>query len=116
MEKIYLMYEILENDKICQYGNKADDVFEKTSITNIFCYCRGMKICRTLDKRSGFPEALQNDTQVAMNKCPGIARGSRPELFSKKVFLKISENSQDNTWAFNLFKKRLAQVVFCEFF
>ena len=89
---------------------------KKTQSLVYFATVQGWKSVWTLKKRSGFPEALQNDTQVAMNKCPGIARGSRPELFSKKVFLKISENSQDNTWAFNLFKKRLAQVIFCEFF
>ena len=46
---------------------------------------------------------------------------SHPEVFYKKVFLKISQNSQENRCAevsfscnFNK-KEALAQVVFCEF-
>ena len=63
-----------------------------------------------------------------MKKGSGITWSSRPEVFSKKVFLNISQNPQENTctrgpiliklqaWACNLSKKNaLAQVFFCEF-
>ena len=36
-------------------------------------------------------------------------RSSRPEVFCRKVFLEISQNSQENTCA-RVWKKRLAQV------
>ena len=48
VERIYLVYGILENAKTWLYGNKADDVFETILITFIFCYCPEMKICGTL--------------------------------------------------------------------
>ena len=45
------------------------------------------------------------------------SRSSRPEVFCKKVFLKISQNSQENTCArvsfFN--KETLEQMFSCEF-
>ena len=56
-----------------------------------------------------------------------LFRSSRAEVFWKKVFLKISQNSQENIFArvfFNkvaglrpatLLKKRLAQLFSCEF-
>ena len=45
-------------------------------------------------------------------------RSSRPEIFSKKGVLKISQNSQENTCARGLQLKKketLAQVFSCEF-
>ena len=48
-------------------------------------------------------------------------RSSRPEVFYKKVFLKIWQNSQENTCARvsllikNIKKETLAQVLSCEF-
>ena len=39
VERIYLVFGILENAKTCMYGNKRDDVFEANPITVIFCYC-----------------------------------------------------------------------------
>ena len=46
-----------------------------------------------------------------------IYRSSRPEVFCKKnVFLKISQNSQENICAIDFFKKEtLAQVLSCQF-
>ena len=57
-----------------------------------------------------------------------IQRSSRPELFCKKVFVEISQNSQENTsarvsfliklqaWTCNFNKREtLAQVFFCAF-
>ena len=56
VEKIYLIYGILENGETCVYGNKADDVFETNPITVIFCYCPEMKISGTLNKHPGFQQ------------------------------------------------------------
>ena len=59
-----------------------------------------------------------------MKKGSGIAWTSRPEVFSKKVFLKFSQNPQENTctrgpflmkllaWACNLFEKILWHKCF----
>ena len=54
VEKIYLIYGILENAETCVYGNKADDVFETNPITVTFCYCPEMKISVTLNIYPGF--------------------------------------------------------------
>ena len=43
VERIYLIYRILENAKTCLYGKKAD-VFETNRMTVIFGYCPEMKI------------------------------------------------------------------------
>ena len=56
VERIYLVYEILENAKTYLYGNKADDVFEINPITVIFCYCSEMKIYGTLNKHPDFQQ------------------------------------------------------------
>ena len=43
-------------------------------------------------------------------------RLSRPDVFCKNVFLKISQNSQENSCAWNFIKKEtLTQVFSCEF-
>ena len=59
VERIYLIYGILENAKTCLYGNKADDKFETNPITVIFCYCSAMKICETLNKHSCFHQCYK---------------------------------------------------------
>ena len=56
VERIYLVYWILENAKTCLYSNKADDLFETNPITFIFCYCLDMKIYGTLIKHPGFQQ------------------------------------------------------------
>ena len=53
VERICLVYGILENAKTCLYGNKADDVFETNPITFIFCYCPEMEIYGALIKHPG---------------------------------------------------------------
>ena len=56
VERIFLVYEILKNDKTCLYGNKAHDVFETNSVNVIFCYFPEMKIYGTLNKHTGFQQ------------------------------------------------------------
>ena len=56
VERIYLVYGILENAKTCLYCNKADDVFETNLIPFIFSYCPEMKIYGTLIKHPGFQQ------------------------------------------------------------
>ena len=83
VERIYLIYGILENAKTCLYSNKADDVFETNPITVIFVLPHCYKL---------FLKILQNPQE---NTC---TRG--PFLVKLQV------------WACNLFKKRLWHKYF----
>ena len=51
------------------------------------------------------------------SKPSSFLRNSRREVFSKKMFLEISQNSQENTLFWSLFfkKKTPTQVFYCEF-
>ena len=97
----------MENTKTCLYGNKADDVFKTNPITFIFCYCPEMKFYGTLIKHPGFAAAME---KVAMKKVSGIARSSRPGVFSEKGvlenFAKFTEKHLCQSLLFFL-KKRL---------
>ena len=57
VERISLVYGILENAKACLYGNKAAyDVFQTNPITVMFGFCPEMKIYVTLNKHPVFQQ------------------------------------------------------------
>ena len=111
IERIYLIYGILENPKTCLYGNKTDDVSETNPIIVIFSIVQRWKSLEHWLNIQVSSSVGKWYTSIAMKKGFGIAWSSRPAVFSKKSVLEnFAKSTGKHLYQRPFFSKSLKKI------